>query len=163
MMQSEVGVMELQAECQVTQAGTRNPVLQCCYACTWTHLSSSNKIRRNRKGLQGTVCMHIWGKFWTKDTKRPKNPVANFEEPGAKSGCGEQKQGAEQVPCTQHTRRVGQPPKPPPRPNPWTHPYLPSPHLRNKLTPPAPPPPPSRSKKGTCCFFSHPPAAADAQ
>ena len=30
--------------------------------------------------------MHSWGKFWTKDTKRPKNPTATFEEPGAKAG-----------------------------------------------------------------------------
>ena len=26
------------------------------------------------------------GKFWTKDTKRPKNPDCHFEEPGAKAG-----------------------------------------------------------------------------
>ena len=29
--------------------------------------------------------MHSQGKFWTKDTKRQKNPTATFEEPGAKA------------------------------------------------------------------------------
>ena len=61
-------------------------MLQCCNACTWTHLSSSNKIQRNYMGLKITACMFSWGKFWTKDTKRPKNPTATFEEPGAKAG-----------------------------------------------------------------------------
>ena len=30
--------------------------------------------------------MYSWGKFWAKDTKRPKTPNATFEEPGAKAG-----------------------------------------------------------------------------
>ena len=36
-------------------------------------------------GLKVTVYTHWWGKFWTKDTKRPRNPSATFEEPGAQS------------------------------------------------------------------------------
>ena len=68
------------------QARTWDPLLQCCHACTWTNLSSSNKIQRNCMGLKITACMCTWGKFWTKDTKRPKNPTATFEEPGAKAG-----------------------------------------------------------------------------
>ena len=75
-------------ERQVRQAGTRRPVLQCCRACTRTHLSSSNKIQRNRKGLQGTVCMHIWGKFWTKDTKRPKTQLSVLKSLEQNQGVG---------------------------------------------------------------------------
>ena len=30
--------------------------------------------------------MRNWGKFWTNDTKRPKNPAAAFEEPRDKQG-----------------------------------------------------------------------------
>ena len=41
-------------------------------------------------GLKITACMHSWGRFWTKDTKRPKNPTAIFEEPGAKAEGWEQ-------------------------------------------------------------------------
>ena len=37
-------------------------------------------------GLKITACIPSWGKFWTKDTKRPENPTATFEEPGAKAG-----------------------------------------------------------------------------
>ena len=75
-------------ERQVTQAGTQNPALQCCPACTRTHLSSSNKIWRNHKGLQGTVCMHIWGKFWSKDAKRPKYPKAILKSLEQNQGVG---------------------------------------------------------------------------
>ena len=42
------------------------------------------KIPRNYIGLKLTVYMCRWGKFWTKDTKRPKNPTATFEVPEAK-------------------------------------------------------------------------------
>ena len=68
--------------------------------------------------------MRSWGKFRTKDTKRPKNPTAAFEEPGAKAGDQEQKQGTAHAPCTQRHRRGGQTTKAgsPARP-PWTHPY----------------------------------------
>ena len=54
--------------------------------------------------------MHNRGKFWTKDTKRPKKkktnpqktPAATFEEPRAKAGGWEQKQGNPHAPGTQH-------------------------------------------------------------
>ena len=52
------------------KAGTWGPVLQWCHACSWTHLSSSNKIRRNCMGLKITACMHSWGNFG-KETKKP--------------------------------------------------------------------------------------------
>ena len=35
--------------------------------------------------------MCSWGKLWTKDTKRPKNPTATSKELGGKTGCPEQK------------------------------------------------------------------------
>ena len=71
--------------------GSGTLLLQCCHACTWTHLSSSNRIQRNCMGLKITACMCTWGKFWTKDTKRPKNSTATFEDPGAKGEGQEQK------------------------------------------------------------------------
>ena len=59
-------------------------------------------------GLKITACICSWDKFCTKDTKRPKNPTATFEEPGAKAGGGEQKHGTVHAPCTQHHLRGGQ-------------------------------------------------------
>ena len=94
------------------------------------HTSPPNsKIQRNYTGLKLTACMHSWGKLWTKDTERPKkkkkkkNPNATFEEPGAKTGCQEQKQGTEHALCPQHLSPLGKSPKPPLQPNLWTHPY----------------------------------------
>ena len=53
--------------------------------------------------------MHNRGKFWTKDTKTkktkensPKTPAATFEEPRAKAGGWEQKQGTLHAPSTHH-------------------------------------------------------------
>ena len=70
-----------------------DPLLQRCNACTWTNVSSSYKIQVNYKGLKITVCVHSWGKFWTKDTKRPKKaqlPLLKSREQkqgvGSKSG-----------------------------------------------------------------------------
>ena len=37
--------------------------------------------------------MGSWGKLWTTRYKKTKNPAATSEEPGAKAGCREQKQG----------------------------------------------------------------------
>ena len=102
------------------QAGTWAPLLQGCSACTWTRLSSSNKRQRNYMRLKITGCMHSWGKFWTKDTKRPKNPSATFEGPRAKAGY---------FACPLHTT----PPK-------WwanhpSHPSVPTPGHTPTLTP----------------------------
>ena len=62
------------------------PGTLCCKACTRPHLSSSYKIQRNYMGLEITVCMCSWGKFWTKRYKEKKKnqPTAISEEPGAK-------------------------------------------------------------------------------
>ena len=57
----------------------------CCSACTWTNVSSSNKIQRNYKEIKITACMHSWSKLWTKSYKKTKNPTATSEELGAKA------------------------------------------------------------------------------
>ena len=92
-------------------------------------LSHLWKPQRNYMGLKITVYMCSWGKFWTKETKRPKSPTANFEEPGAKAeSCV--------MPPTLNTSLEGAKPcKLPLQPNLWTP--LPSPHIRNQLTLPS--------------------------
>ena len=72
----------------------------CCKACTWTHLSSSNKTQRNYEGLKVTAHMCSWGKFWTQNIQKDRSPTATSEEPGAKTGCWEQKQGTVHILCT---------------------------------------------------------------
>ena len=54
----------------------------------------------------GLNCVHTQlGQFLDpKDIKKPKNPTATFEEPGANTECWEQKQGTEYAPCTQRNR-----------------------------------------------------------
>ena len=71
-------------------------------AYTWPIISSSNKIQRNSKVIKITVCMHSWSKLWLTKYQATKNPTATFEEPGEKTGDGEQKQGPVHAPCTQH-------------------------------------------------------------
>ena len=99
--------------CLQSRTGSWHSLLQCCNACTWTHLSSSSKIQRNCMGLKITVCMGRWGKYLNpKDTKKPKNPTATVEE-----------QGAVHASFTQYHLRVGaRYLKLLFRPDPWTHP-----------------------------------------
>ena len=92
------------------------PGTLCFSACTWTHVSSGNRIQRSYKGLKITACMRSWGKFWTR-YKKTKNPTAASEEPGAKAGYSA---------CPLHST----PPKgwadhlrPPSSPSLWTRPY----------------------------------------
>ena len=88
------------------QAGTWDPLLQFCSACTWTNVSSSNKIQRNYIGLKITCT--VGANSRQKIQKDQKIPTATSEEPGAKTGCQEQKQGTEHAPCNQHYLRGGQ-------------------------------------------------------
>ena len=78
-------------------------------------------------GLKITVRVCSWGKLWgnryEKTKKKKKILIATSEEAGAETGCWEQKQGAAHASSTQPHQRGGKPPKPPLRPNPWTHPY----------------------------------------
>lgn len=97
-------------------------------------------------GLKITVCMLSWGKFSTQKVQtRPKYPTvafnkgpqvllicskstSRFEEPGAKTGCCEQKQDTAHAPCTHHHLRVDKTPEPPLCWNPGLP--LRSPHVR---------------------------------
>ena len=73
-----------------------------CIACTWTNVSLSNKIQRNYKGLKITVYVQLGQILDNNIQKDPKSPTVTSEEPGAKTGCREQKQGTAHAPCTQH-------------------------------------------------------------
>ena len=130
------------------QAG---PGALCCSAYTWTHVSSSNKIQRNYRGLKITACMCSWGKFWTKRPPKTQPPLLRGWE---QKPCQEQKQGTAHAPCTQHHPWGGQStsatlPAGPRDTSP------PSPHIRNQL-------PLRGASKGTCYLFSLSPAAARA-
>ena len=129
--------------------GTWDPLLQCCNACTWTNVSSSNKIQRNYKELKITACMPTQlGQIMDNEIQRDqKNPTASSEEPGAKAGRQEQKKGTVHSPSTQHHLRGGQTTV-------WAQPLdtpLPSPHIRNQLGPRSAS---ERESKGTCYLFS---------
>ena len=70
-----------------------------------------------------------------KDKKRPKNPTATSEEPGAKTGVCET---IVRVLCTQRHLGVGKPPKPSLQPDPWPHWFssvLPLSYVRRFATP----------------------------
>lgn len=103
-------------------------LLQCCNACTWTHLE-----QQNTEKLYGTKnnFMHgQWDKFRTKDAKKQptENATATSQEPGAKAGY---------CPC------------PPLTPG---H-TLPSPNIMNKLTTCLPPNLGNQQPKETCLFL----------
>lgn len=66
------------------------------------------------------MCMHSWGKFWTKDTQRQQQPKKT-----QLLDC--------YALCTQQHQRGGQINKSPLQPDLWS---LPSPHGRNQLTSP---------------------------
>lgn len=69
-------------------------VLRCLY------LSSSNKIQRNHRVLQLTVCMDSGANSGQKIKKTKITSTTTSEEPGANIGCWEQKKGM-CGPCTQ--------------------------------------------------------------
>ena len=75
------------------------------------HLDTLLLQQQNTKKLYGTKnnCMHAQlGQTLDKRYKETKNPATTFEEPGAKAGGWEQKQGTAHAPCTQHHLRGGQ-------------------------------------------------------
>ena len=74
--------LHLSSGVRLRQAGAWGPLLQCCNACSWTYLSSSYKIWRGYMELKITACMHSQGKFWTKRSKKAKNPIIISEELG---------------------------------------------------------------------------------
>ena len=119
---------------KVRQAGTSNPLLQCCSACIWTHLSSGNKTQRNYKGLKITLHMRRGGKFWTTRYKEIKKPNCHFWRARSKKRCQEQKQGTGHAPCTPHHQRGEQNTSATPLTRSLDT-CLPSPHIRNQLSP----------------------------
>ena len=107
---------------------------KCGNACTWTQLSSSNKMQRNH--------MHEkLRQILVKRYKETTNPTATFEEPRAKAGYWG---------CPLHTMPQGvgkqlcQPSSPPPRNTPTLTPY------KEHACPPLR----ERVDKGICCLFS---------
>ena len=69
--------------------------------------------------------MCSWGKFWTKDTKRPKKKpqlplLKSWEQ---KQGVGGKSRALRMPPARNTTKGAGRPPEPRLQPDPWTHPY----------------------------------------
>ena len=136
--------------------GTWDSLLQCCSACTWTHLSSSNKIQRNQMGLKITACICSQGKFWTKDTKTKKIQLPLLKSPEQKQGVGSK---SRYCACPQHTTPAKGWANHLSHPSSWTPghtvtltPYKEQgyPRLRE------------RASKEACCLFLLPSAAAEA-
>ena len=131
----------------------------CCSAAVLAPGQTSPRATKykNYKGLKITACMRSWGKFWTKDNKkRPKNPTATSEEPGATAGGQEQKQGY--CACLLHSAKgwakhlshpSGQTPGLSPTLTPYKEPapsYPPTPRLREQAGEPVVLPPPCCSR-----------------
>ena len=141
----------------VRQAGTWDPLIQCCNTCTWTNVSLSNKIQRNYKRLKIIVCMCSWGKLRTRRYKKTKKPNCHFWRAGSKNRVSVAKAGYWE--CPLHST----PPKG------WTkllsYPFS----STHRLTSTYPHsiqgtslPPPRGASKGNHYLFSLPPAAAGA-
>ena len=62
----------------------------------------ATKLQRIYKGLKITSYLSSWGKSWTTRYTETKNPPATYKEPGAKTGCQNQKQGPVHAPCMQY-------------------------------------------------------------
>ena len=73
------------------------------------HLDTTLLQQQNTKKVYGTKNEYVHEQLGQildpKDTKRPKNPTATFEEPGTKTGCLKQKKSIMHVPCTHHHLR----------------------------------------------------------
>ena len=106
------------------------------FAAVLPHLHLDKRLlqQQNTKKLYGTKnnCVRaqleqILDQKIQKDKKKKKtttnNPTATSEQPGAKTGCWEQKQGTAHASCPQHHQKGGKPPKPAVQPDPWTHAY----------------------------------------
>ena len=90
-------------------------------ACTWTDLSSCNKIQRNYMGTKNNCSMCSWGIFWTKRYKKITKPPPNCYFWRARS----KKSVLFMPPALSTTKGVGETLKPALQPCPWT---LPSSH-----------------------------------
>ena len=131
---------------RLRQAGTWDPLLQSCSTWTWTHLSSSNKMQRNCMGLQITVCMRRWYKFWTQKIQRDQKPNCHIWRALSKNRV------LHKPPAHTTTYRVDKTPKPPLWPDRWTHPY---PHSAQDTGLPSPPSGRKQAREPvvrSCCF-----------
>ena len=150
-------------------------VLQCLY------LDTPLLQQQNTKKLYGTknncVHVHLWQILDPKDTKRPKIPTATFEEPSAKTGYQEHKQGVDsknrvsraKAGCREQKQGTAHAPLHTMPPNGWakhlSYPSSLTPGHTPTLTPwkeQACPQLRERSRKGTYCLFSLLPGAAGA-
>ena len=118
------------------EPGTWDPLLQCL------HLDKCLLEQHNTKKLWGTknssVHTIIWAKLWT---KRPQLNCYFLVRRGKSRVLA-------MIPAHSITKGVGRPPKPPLWPDPQTqYLHLPSPHLKDQLTPP------QGASKGTCHLF----------
>ena len=85
--------------------------------------------------------------------KRPKKIlIVTSEEPGAETGCWEQKEVLHMAPALSTTNGVGKPPKPPLQPNPWAH-GCPHPIYGTRSSPCTPALGASQASKGNCVFL----------
>ena len=117
--------LHLSSGVRLRQAGAWGPLLQCCNACSLTYLSSSYKIWRGYMELKITACMHSQGKFWTKRSKKAKNPIIISEELGVtKNWVSGAKAGYCTCPLHLTAQTSGQSIRATPPAEPWTHPYL---------------------------------------
>lgn len=109
------------------QAGTWDvgPGTLCCSACTWTHVSSSNKMQRNHRGLK-TLCT-VGTNIDERQKKSQKSQLTFLKSQ-------EQRQSPEHAPraALNTPKGAGRPPKTAPA-SPWTHPTLPA--ARKQLGP----------------------------
>ena len=96
------------------------PGALCCSACTWTNVSSSNKIEGNYEQLKITTCMCSWGKLWTRHKKTQKTQLPLLKSRGR---VGNKSRALCTPPAHATTKGVGRTPKPPLLPAPWTHPH----------------------------------------
>ena len=98
--------LEQSVKVSLRQAGIWESSLQRCNACTWTKLSCSSKIQRGCMGLKVTTHMQQLERILNKRDEETAKPIsATSKEPGAKTGCWEQKQGTEYALCTHHHQR----------------------------------------------------------
>ena len=138
------------------QAGTWDPLKQCCNACTWTYLSSSNKVQRKQYGTKNSCVHGPWGQILNpKDTKRPKIQPPFLKSLEQKQRVGNKSRVLPPPPAHTTTGGVGTTPKP----DPWVH----SNHHTfggTILTSPPPHCPPRGPlhkepvNEGTCCSHS---------
>ena len=113
-----------------------------CSGCIWMRYFWSNKIQRNYKGLKITARICSWSKLWTKRQKTNKQKPNNCHFWRARSKC--RVSGVKAGMCPLHAtppkgwaNRLSHPSDP-------THGHtLPSPHMKNHLTP-------GGASKGTC-------------